>query len=262
MKEQARERDVSASHEAVYVDPELLKNHIEPPHTTSSQDTIFSRTRRIQGPAEVDIVDLSSNPLPTPPKGMIWKRDENGEWKCVSASKTSLSSGQAQSEERARCSSDEFDVVWIEHVVMPEDTIRGICLKYRCKIIDLRRYNNFSGNAFRSRKTLRIKVNQKFIDDGLILIQDKSLVDVKIQELKYKINEPAEECMYYLRQNDYDVDKAFMAWKEDEQFTVLHYPPLENSKGDNDDKYKMNSTLPQKERNKAKKCVSKAKKDL
>ena len=57
MKEQARERDVSASHEAVYVDPELLKNHIEPPHTTSSQDTIFSRTRRIQGPAEVDIVD-------------------------------------------------------------------------------------------------------------------------------------------------------------------------------------------------------------
>ena len=34
----------------------------------------------------------------------------------------------------------------LEHVVMPGDTIQGICLRYRVSAVELRRHNNFSGN--------------------------------------------------------------------------------------------------------------------
>jgi hypothetical protein len=33
----------------------------------------------------------------------------------------------------------------LEHVVMPGDTIQGICLRYRVSAIELRRHNGFSG---------------------------------------------------------------------------------------------------------------------
>ena len=33
----------------------------------------------------------------------------------------------------------------LEHVVMPNDTIQGICLRYRVSAVELRRHNGFSG---------------------------------------------------------------------------------------------------------------------
>jgi hypothetical protein len=33
----------------------------------------------------------------------------------------------------------------VEHVVLPGDTIQGLCLRYRVSAVELRRHNNFSG---------------------------------------------------------------------------------------------------------------------
>ena len=224
-------KEVQYSQNGVYVDPELLKSHIEPPYSPPKEpETIFSRSRERVRSDYVNITDLSSSPLPTPPKGMYWE-NKNGEWKCINVETASPLSGEGApnllEEGRRSCSTDEH--VWIDHLVMPGDTLRGICLKYRCSAVELRRYNNFSGDAFRSRKSLRIKVSRKHVDSGDVLVQDKSLVEVKIQELKSRIDEPSEECMYYLRENDYDVGKAFKAWEEDEKFTIMYHPPIDQS---------------------------------
>ena len=234
--------DVLQSNNGIYMDPELMKSNIDPPPSLQPNiETIFSRFRRpTVGSAAASIVDLSSNPLPTPPKGMQWEH-KNGEWKCViveALSACSKEGAQDQMGKDLRTIDDDRadEYIWVDHVVMPEDTIRGICLKYRCNVVDLRRHNNFSGDAFRSRKKLRIKVNRKHIDEGNVLIQDKSLMAVKVQELKSRIQEPSEECMFYLRENDCDVDKAFNSWKEDEKFAVLHHPPTHERNSDFDKK--------------------------
>jgi hypothetical protein len=99
---------------------------------------------------------------------------------------------------------------FIEHVVMPEDTIQGICLRYRTSKLELRRNNNFSGDAFRSRKVLRIK-----IDPTCPVELQEDTIDVKIQKLKNMIGEDTEECRYYLSENDWDLIKAINAWQND-----------------------------------------------
>ena len=223
--------EVQYSENGVYVDPELLKSHIEPPNSPPKEpETIFSRSRERIGSDYVNITDLTSSPLPAPPKGMYWE-NKNGEWKCINVQTASPLSGEGEpnllEEGGNSCSTDDY--IWIDHLVLPGDTLRGICLKYRCSAVELRRYNNFSGDAFRSRKSLCIKVSRKRVDSGDVLVQDKSLVEVKTQELRSRIHEPSEECMYYLKENDYDVDKAFKAWEEDEKFTIMHHPPIDQS---------------------------------
>ncbi len=253
--------DVLYSQNEVYLPPKLTKSHIEPPPISSPEviETIFSRSRQTFGSSEVNIVDLSSNPLPIPPRGMYWENN-NGEWRCISTQTASSLLDKDTTnfvENGEHYNTDEH--VWIEHVVMPDDTLRGICLKYRCSVIELRRCNNFSGDAFRSRKSLSIKVSRKHIDNGDILVQDKSLVEVKVQELKSRIHEPSEECVYYLKENDYNVDKAFNAWEEDEKFNNVHSPPTNAS---DNDTYDMNVNMSHSKRNESKMSVSKTKKDL
>ena len=52
----------------------------------------------------------------------------------------------------------------LEHVVMPGDTIQGLCLRYRVSAVELRRHNNFSGEAYpRSTDYVKLIESLRFI---------------------------------------------------------------------------------------------------
>ena len=65
-----------------------------------------------------------------------------------------------------------------QHVVLPEDTFNGICLRYKVSPLELRRINNFSGSNLRlAPAVLRVPVT----DQG---VQDTNADSYKIQALR------------------------------------------------------------------------------
>lgn len=48
---------------------------------------------------------------------------------------------------------------FIEHTVLPTDTLAGIRLRYKVTVTELRKYNNFCGEQFQLCETLRIPVH-------------------------------------------------------------------------------------------------------
>ena len=82
-------------------------------------------------------------------------------------------------------------------------------------MIELRRDNNFSGNAFRSRQILKIRIaSSKFV----IIVPQVETDEVKTQKFKNITGEEIEECKYYLNENCWDLKRALDAWQEDVNF--------------------------------------------
>jgi hypothetical protein len=101
----------------------------------------------------------------------------------------------------------------IEHIVVPTDTIQGLCLRYRISALQLRQHNNFSGQAFRSKRSLRIP-----IEPGLpISIQQQAgNKEIIIQAFMNESGEADREARFYLNGNDWDVNKALEEWRADD----------------------------------------------
>lgn len=140
-----------------------------------------------------------SRPLPSPPAGYEWKLIGK-HWQCKEITKEEPTpDGVSFPEEK-----------WLEHVVMSDDTIQGICLRYRTSVLELRRNNNFSGDAFRSCKVLRIRVNA----DSIVLPQEETEA-VKIRRLQYMTDLGHEECRYYMSENGWSLVDSLNAWQSD-----------------------------------------------
>jgi len=76
------------------------------------------------------------NPLPHPPKGMEWHHNpETKEW-------TIEPVVQSEDSKEAGLVSE----IYIEHTVLPTDTLQGLCLKYKITPTKLRQINGFSGS--------------------------------------------------------------------------------------------------------------------
>lgn len=93
--------------------------------------------------------------------------------------------------------------------------------------MNLRQYNNFSGNSFRSQKSLRIP-----IEPGIPVSIQTSSNDVIIQKFKNITGEDTMEAKYYLEENNWDLLSAIAslngdaAWFEDNRhiYGVLNPP--------------------------------------
>ena len=85
-------------------------------------------------------------------------------------------------------------------------------MKYRVNVVDVRRWNNFSGNAFRSKTSLVIKVQSS----GQIQPQEQSN-HVILQKFKNHTAESDLEAKYYMESNDWDLSKAIAAWEQDNE---------------------------------------------
>ena len=73
---------------------------------------------------------------------------------------------------------------FVEHVVMPTDTLQGICLSYKVSATRLRQANQFSGNTLSlAPKKLIIPLSKNGLKNGAIRMQDRSTKEFKLQAL-------------------------------------------------------------------------------
>lgn len=74
-------------------------------------------------------------------------------------------------------------VDYVEHIVLPTDTLQGVCLAYKVSASNLRRANHFSGNSLHSApKKLLIPLSKQALRTGFIRVQD---TDTKEYKLSY-----------------------------------------------------------------------------
>lgn len=144
-----------------------------------------------------------SKPLPPPPDGYYWEKNDEGIWQLLQHPGLGI-------ECRANAT---IPTAIIEHVILPADTLPGICLRYGVSVVDIRRLNQFSGNAFRSKKVLQIPI-QKGVP---VQIQEKT-PDIILQIFKNQTAETTEEAKFYLEESKWDLELALQAWKKDEEW--------------------------------------------
>jgi LysM repeat protein len=72
-------------------------------------------------------------------------------------------------------------VDYVEHIVLPTDTLQGVCLAYKVSGSHLRRANHFSGNSLHSApKKLLIPLSKQALRTGFIRVQDTDTKDYKL----------------------------------------------------------------------------------
>lgn len=75
-------------------------------------------------------------------------------------------------------------VDYVEHVVMPTDTLQGVCLSYKVSATRLRQANQFSGNTLLlAPKKLIIPLSKNGLKNGAIRMQDRTTKEFKLQAL-------------------------------------------------------------------------------
>jgi hypothetical protein len=154
-------------------------------------------------------LDSYGKPLPSPPLGYYWERLPDKSWELKKYLESELSPDQMVFEAPAI----------VEHVILPTDTLQGLCLRYRVTAVTLRQYNNFSGTAFRSRKYLRIPV-----EPGLPVNVQLSSHEILIQRFKNETGESEKEARYYLEERDWKLNEALTDWTGDENWMSQQLP--------------------------------------
>ena len=72
-------------------------------------------------------------------------------------------------------------VDYVEHVILPTDTLQGICLAYKIHVTRLRQANGFSGNSLSlAPKKLVIPLSKKALRAGFIRVQDTDAKEYKL----------------------------------------------------------------------------------
>jgi LysM repeat protein len=75
-------------------------------------------------------------------------------------------------------------VDYVEHVILPTDTLQGICLAYKINSTRLRQANHFSGNSLLlAPKKLVIPLSKKALRSGFIRVQDTDAKEYKLHAL-------------------------------------------------------------------------------
>jgi LysM repeat protein len=75
-------------------------------------------------------------------------------------------------------------VDYVEHVVLPTDTLQGICLAYKLSSTRLRQANHFSGNSLLlAPKKLVIPLSTKALRSGFIRVQDTDAKEYKLHAI-------------------------------------------------------------------------------
>ena len=159
-------------------------------------------------------VDDYLKSLPNPPSGYHWQRNEDHTWMLSHDSTNTLKNDD-------NVLPPISEPVIINHLVMSNDTIQGICLKYRISVADLRRVNMFSGNNIKSFKILKIP-----IEPGVPFITQMETQEYILQKFKNETNENTTEAKIYLEDSSWDYDKALASWKDDDKYLKQHSQEL------------------------------------
>lgn len=108
-------------------------------------------------------------------------------------------------------------VDYVEHVVLPSDTLQGLCLAYKISATRLRQVNHFSGTSLLlAPKKLIIPLTKKNLRTGFIRVQDKDSRDYKLHALLAELPSLKEaEATAYLELSDWDLEEALRSARDD-----------------------------------------------
>mmetsp|Transcript_34700 Transcript_34700/g.54671 ORF Transcript_34700/g.54671 Transcript_34700/m.54671 type:complete len:272 (-) Transcript_34700:153-968(-) len=168
-------------------------------------------------------------PLPSPPPGQTWMKQENNEWVLVPCEVVQPASGSGVQETSSSDPTNEGTPTieedkrptFLEHIILPSDTLTGICLRYRCKPAELRRLNNFFGDNFRLCQKLIIPVKEGV---NLEQLQQHSEV-AKVQAFCNDSRLGPQEARYYLGAAGWDLASALRAARDDRLWETAQQPP-------------------------------------
>lgn len=108
---------------------------------------------------------------------------------------------------------------YIEHVVLPTDTLQGICLAYKISATRLRMENGFSGNCLQmAPKKLKIPTNIKTYTKGMMIrTQDRTSKEFKLYALVAEVpSMELVEAKAYLDLSNWDLEEALRSAREDD----------------------------------------------
>jgi len=110
-------------------------------------------------------------------------------------------------------------VDYVEHVVLPTDTLQGICIAYKVSVPNLRRANHFSGQLHSAPKKLLIPLSKQALRTGYIRVQDTDTKEYKLSffQAEYADSTPT-EAKAYLELADWDLKEALRSMKEDREW--------------------------------------------
>ena len=146
--------------------------------------------------------------LPSPPPGSSWEWSEGGDWVLVEAA--TRHAPEAPQSEAPPVAAQR------EHVILPGDTLQGICLKYKIKPRDLKRANpqvDVRDSTLRGLSVLVIP------GDGPC--QPRSL---EVDVARFRTACPSlgsREARYYLSEADGDFDDAVARAREDTAWEIV-----------------------------------------
>eukprot|EP00542_Grammatophora_oceanica_P015640 CAMPEP_0194028374 /NCGR_PEP_ID=MMETSP0009_2-20130614/2357_1 /TAXON_ID=210454 /ORGANISM="Grammatophora oceanica, Strain CCMP 410" /LENGTH=392 /DNA_ID=CAMNT_0038667745 /DNA_START=113 /DNA_END=1291 /DNA_ORIENTATION=+ len=108
-------------------------------------------------------------------------------------------------------------VDYVEHIVLPTDTLQGICLAYKISGTRLRQANHFSGsNLSGAPKKLIVPLSKTAIRTGFIRVQDTETREFKLHAFLAELPDLREtEATGYLELADWIVSEAVRSAKED-----------------------------------------------
>lgn len=109
---------------------------------------------------------------------------------------------------------------YMEHVVLPTDTLQGLCLAYKISATRLRMENSFSGNSLQmAPKKLRIPTH--ITTPGIMIrTQDKSSKEYKLYAFCAETNMELVEAKAYLDLSNWDLEEAVRSAKEDDGWNL------------------------------------------
>mmetsp|Transcript_11855 Transcript_11855/g.14520 ORF Transcript_11855/g.14520 Transcript_11855/m.14520 type:complete len:285 (+) Transcript_11855:206-1060(+) len=191
-----------------------------------------------RGPLGVTDYSSIKKRLPDPPKGSVWYQDpKTRDWSIVKARISNESDTYCENASHPKVDDDlsptqnqqEIQKVaiptiktekwtvgtkYLEHVVLPSDTLQGLCLRYKVKPVVLRQVNMFSGSTlFLAPKKLLIPCSGN-VDISKVR-QDTTSEMFKAHSFLSQVNGlrrftgfSNKEARVYLDLNDWNVDEA------------------------------------------------------
>eukprot|EP00980_Cylindrotheca_fusiformis_P016678 scaffold5024_cov136-Cylindrotheca_fusiformis.AAC.7 len=119
-------------------------------------------------------------------------------------------------------------VDYVEHIVLPTDTLQGICIAYKVSVVSLRRANHFTGQLHSAPKKLLIPLSKQALRTGYIRVQDTDTKEYKLSFFQAEFADiTPTEAKAYLELADWDLKEAIRSMREDREW--------EKEDGDKDD---------------------------
>jgi LysM repeat protein len=110
-------------------------------------------------------------------------------------------------------------VDYVEHIVLPTDTLQGICIAYKVSVANLRRANHFTGQLHSAPRKLLIPLSKQALRTGFIRVQDTDTKEYKLSFFQAEYPDiNSTEAKAYLEFADWDPKEAVQSVKEDREW--------------------------------------------